>query len=171
MYSKQIPYTNFQGKPKNKTVHFNLTESEIFKLLPEFQRVFTFRRNQEGDEIRKLDANEVVEFYTDFEKIMLEAWGVPSEDGEHFRKAGRYEFAESAMFSACMVMFLTDPAETGKLLDAMIPKELANIVETADANLVKMAENPKTADALQEEIARLRKQLNEGINENTTAQA
>ena len=157
MYTKQIPFKDFFDKPHNEPVYFNLTEREVLKLLGEFQTVFKWRESLQGPK-RELSTEEVVEFYTAFEEILLSAYGKPSDDGLHFRKAGRYEFEESALFNACMIMFVTEPAETGKLIDGIMPKDMEELARKADANLAKAAAESGDED-LKKEIEQLRAQL------------
>lgn len=159
MYTLRVPYKTFHDKPGNTTVHFNLTETEVIKLLPQFKQIFSWRDKMEGEE-RDLTPEEVLEFYNAFEEVLLASWGVPSEDGMHFRKAGRYEWEESAVFNATMVMMVTDPAQTMAFVDGIMPKNMENMVREANENLAKMEST--TTDARQQaEIERLRARLAE----------
>lgn len=157
MYKKSIPHHDFFDKPRNETVHFNLTEREVFKLLAEFQRVFAWQKSIDGPDQRDLDTAEVIDFYNDFEEILLSAYGVPSEDGRHFHKQGkRYEFEDSALFAGCMKLFVENPMETTKLIDGLMPKDLQAMVEKADANLAELAKSEDASEDLKAEVARLR---------------
>lgn len=156
MYTKQVPFKDFNGKPRNETVHFNLTEREVFKLLGEFKAVFDWHDSLKGPQ-RELHTDEVVAFYNAFEEILLSAYGVPSEDGLHFRKGGRYDFEESAVFNACMVEFVSNPIETGKLLEQIMPKGMEEMVRKADASIAGSSD-----EELKAEVARLRAQLEAG---------
>lgn len=160
MYKKEVEFKDFNNNPRKMTVTFNLTETEVFKLLNEFKTVFEWRNSLDGAQ-RDLGTAEVVEFYNAFENILLASYGVPSEDGLHFRKAGRYEFEESAVFNACMISFVTDPTETSKLIEGIMPKGMEEMIAKADANLVEAAANSNDAE-LKAEIARLRTQIAEG---------
>jgi len=96
LYTKTVPYKNYRGKPRNGVVTFNLDEREVFKLLPELKAMFEWLDgNREAVDPRDLSTEEVRDFYTNLENIMLEAWGELSEDGEHFRKGNKYNFEES----------------------------------------------------------------------------
>ena len=161
MYQKSIPFKDFKGNPRNEVVHFNLTEREIFKNLVELQAIFDWRDRIKSDKTVDLPVEDVVEFYNNFEKILLEAWGVPSEDGLHFRKDGRYDFEESALFAACMVEFVSNPEETFKLIDQIIPKGLQDMVQKADSNTSKMIESSDVPDDLRSEVERLQARLRE----------
>lgn len=160
MYAKSIPYTNFNGKPGNRTVHFNLTAPQVFKLVKEFNLIFRWRDSLEGPE-RNLDTDEVLDFYNAFEEILLSAYGIPSQDGESFDHADRYEFEKTALFAAAMMYFLQDPDEANKLIDGLMPKDLQAAVEKAGENLDKVIENPKTPDDQRALYERLREQYGE----------
>jgi hypothetical protein len=155
VYSKTVPFKDLNGKPRNEVVHFNLFEREVFKLLVEFQNIFKWQESIKG-ETREVETREVVEFYDNFERILLEAWGEPSSDGLHFRKGGRYDFEESALFNACMVLFVSDPGETSKLIDELMPKDMQELVKTAEVNLAALENAPETTEELKAELARLR---------------
>lgn len=156
MYSKKIPFKDFKGNPRNQMVHFNLTEREVIKFLPELQSMFNWLESNRKGEQRNLDTNEVRDFYNNFEEVLLEAWGEPSEDGLHFRKGQRYEFEESALFNATMFMFVQQPEETGKMLDGIMPEGLTQLVKNATPEQIQALPSDQ-----QEGIEELRRRLAE----------
>lgn len=158
MYTSSVPFTDYRKKPRTLPVSFNLDAREVFKMLPELKSVFEWLESNKEQDPRDLSVEEVTNFYTSFEGILLEAWGEMSDDGLHFRKGGKYEFEESALFNACMIMFVTKPEETVKLLEGILPSELFDMVKNADAGQVAAATEAK-ATAQEEEIVRLRAQL------------
>lgn len=160
MYTKNVPFKDFNGKARNQQVQFNLTVREIPKLLNEFNLIFKWQDSLKG-EVRELDTDEVIAFYTAFEQVLLAAWGEMSDDGLYFRKSGRYDFEESAVFAACMVEFLSDPAATGKLIEQIMPEGMEELVRKAEGNLDKIANDPGSTDELRAEVARLQAQLQE----------
>lgn len=157
MYTKSIPFKDVDGKACNETVNFMLFERDVFRLLPQLKAVFDWQDSMKGEK-RELTTEEVVEFYTNFEEILLAAYGKPSADRKSFNRGNRYEFEETALFNACMVEFITNPQETGKLLDDILPKGMEDLVRKADDNLAKASSETKDED-MQAEIARLRAQL------------
>lgn len=159
MYTVNVPFTDYKNQVQNKSVSFNLDTREVFKLLPEFLKVNKWmEENKKAAEEKTLPPEEVLEFYNALEAIMLEAYGEVSDDGLYFRKSGRYEFEESAMFNAIMMMFVKQPQEATKMLDGLLPKELFDIVKNADAaDLARSAQIQ--ADDKQAEIERLQAQL------------
>lgn len=158
MYTKTIPFKDFSGKPRNQPVHFNLSEREVFKLLPELQSVFKWMDTNKEADPRDLGTEEVRDFYNNFEDILLEAWGVPSEDGLHFRKGERYDFEESALFNATMFMFVNEPQETAKLLEGIMPEGLSEMVKKAAVEDVAAVSGDRAEDQ-QATISELRRQL------------
>lgn len=167
MYTKVIPFKDFKGKPRNETVHFNLSEREVFKLLPELKGMFEWLDSNREQEQRDLGVEEVRDFYTNFEAIMLEAWGELSEDGLYFRKSARYDFEESALFNATMFMFVKEPEQTVKLLEGIIPEGLADMVKNATPDQLT-AVSGQRADDTQTEIEDLRRRLAEAESDKTT---
>lgn len=161
MYTLKVPYKNFHDQPKNAEVQFNLTIPETFKLLVEFQAIFAWIESIKGEEIRELPTEDVLAFYNNLETILLEAYGESSNDGEYFRKNGRYDFADSAKFPAVMVMFVSDPEEAMRLVDGLMPKDIQELVEKADANMAKLAQNPENTAEFQSELERLRAEVAE----------
>lgn len=164
MYKLAVPYVDYKGKPRNTTVYFNLDGREVFRMLPQLKSVFEWMESNKNAEPRDLSVEEVSSFYTDFEHILLEAWGEMSEDGEHFRKGGKYDFEESALFNACMILFVTKPEETAKLLDGIMPKELFEMVKNADNEQLLAATTQANLSDKDAEIARLKAELEERKN-------
>jgi hypothetical protein len=160
LYTKNVPFKDLNGNPRNHTVHFKLFERDVFRLMGELKAVFDWTESMKG-EMRELETTEVVDFYTNFEEILLNAYGVPSADGLKFDRSGRYDFEQSVVFNAVMVMMVTDPAEVTKLLDGIMPDGMEDLVKKADEALVKAA--AEAADSKDEnhaaEIERLRAQL------------
>lgn len=159
MYTKMIPFKNFRDKPRNKEVQFNLTVHETLKLLVEFQAIFKWQEELEKrDPEAETDTAEVIEFYNNFEDIILAAWGEMDESGDHFRKGGVYDFRESALFHHTMELFLKDQAELNRFLNAIMPEGLQDVVKAADANLAELAKNGDN-EAVNAEVARLQAEL------------
>lgn len=161
MYSKKIPFHDFKGNPQNIVVQFNLEVREVVKLMVEFYSVLKWLDSVKNEETRQLDTAEVVEFYNNLEKIMLEAYGKVSDDGLLFRKDGRYDFEDSKLFAACMEMFVSDPSEATKMLEELMPKNMEELVRKSEGNMDALKKDPQTSDEVRAQIARLEAQLAE----------
>lgn len=161
MYNREFEFKDLNGRPRKARLYFHLMETDVFKLLVEFKTIMDWRASLAKDEgIRELDPVEVVTFYTAFEEILLSAHGTPSDDAMAFKRGSRYDFAESVAFNAAMVFYVSNPDETGKLIEALLPEGLAAMVESQDENLREAAEKAKDVDS-RAEIERLRAQLAE----------
>lgn len=167
MYTLSVPYTDYKGKAKRETVYFNLDAREVFKNLPQLKSVFDWLESNKNAEARELSVQEVSDFYNDLEDLLLKGWGEMSEDGEHFRKSGKYDFEESALFNACMVLFVTKPEEAVKLLEGMLPPELQTMIKNADDATVEAAVRSRV-DEKQAEIDRLKQELSARENQAST---
>lgn len=162
MYTKKVAFQNLKGQPRNVEVQFNLFTREVFKLLVEFQAIFAWLERIDVTETIDLPAHEVVEYYNNFEEIILSAYGKVSEDGDSFTKSGmRYDFVDSACFAALMEECVKDTSVTSELIDGLMPKNMQEIVKAADANLAALAAKDGSSDQLQAEIEKLRAQLAE----------
>ena len=160
MYTKKVQFKDFFGKTRTQEVHFNLTSHEVFKLLVEFQAIFEWtEKMKDRDPDGVTDTAEVIQFYNNVEEIILEAWGQPDTDGLYFRKGGKYDFKESALFHHCMQMFVEDPRQANELVDGLMPKDLQEIVKRADANIAELAKNPDTDEDLRRQLELLQAQV------------
>lgn len=158
MYSKSVPYKDFKGNVRNEMAHFNLTIPEMLQLLGPFQTLFKMQESAAGP-ARELDTEEIMGFYNALETILKAAWGEPSEDGKYFRKSGRYDFEESALFPAFMVMMVTDTQEAVKFVNEIVPADMADLIKKAEVNLNTLEKAPETPEELRAQIARLQAQL------------
>lgn len=161
MYKVNVPFKDLYDKPHTETVHLNLYETEVFKLMREFQLVLNWRESIQSEDLRQLDTGEVIEFYTALEEILLSAFGHPSADGMHFDKSGRYKYQDSPLHNATMLLFITDPAKATEMVDGLMPKGLEDLVLKADENLAALAKKEGTDVDMRRQIDELRLQLAE----------
>lgn len=175
MHKINVPYKNFNDQPRNKTVHFNLTQPEMFKLLNELATIQAIYDQMEvnGDQ-RELTPSEAVDFYTAFEEIILAAYGVPSADGEYFRKDGVYDFKESAILPAVTMIFVHDPTKIAEFMQKTLPAGMADdlrdptkleemrakaALEAQSFSPQVVSTEPKTPEEVQAQIDLLKAQL------------
>lgn len=160
MYTKTVACHSLTGKPRNVTVHFNLFEREVFKLLVEFKAIFDWLERINTDQIMDVDPAEVVEYYNNFEEILLSAYGEPSEDDMQFLKGSRrYDFEDHVAFNALMVECVKDPSQTSKLIDGLMPKDMQELVKAADSSLAELAKSDATDADLRAKIEELQAQI------------
>jgi hypothetical protein len=160
VYTKTIPYKDYKGNPRNEEINLNLDEREVFKLLDKFQIIMNWRESIKGPE-RDLSTEEVITFYTAFEEILLESWGVPSEDGRLFDKTDRYQFESSKLFNATMVHLVSNPTEVDKVLEKIMPEGMQELVAKADENTKQLLAKSDVDEDLRVQLQRLQKQIEE----------
>lgn len=163
MYELTIPHKNFRGEPKGKkTVQFNLEVFEVMQNFVPIAWLLEFRDDRmkaPGDET--IPNELMVEFFNNFEEIILAAWGELSDDGENFDKTGVYDFKSSRLFSETMNTFVSDFTELNQFLNVLVPDEMETIVKKQVeelAKLEKQAEDSGDGDAAAE-LARIKAAL------------
>lgn len=160
MYEIKVPYKNFKQQPKNGVVQFNLEVHEVMQNFIELAWILEFRDRHKGTDV-ELENEVMVEFFDNFETVILAAWGVMSDDGEHFRKSGVVEFKSSKLFAATMNLFISDFDALNKFLNTLLPPELEEIVIKQTESLEKLkAENTDMSpEEIQAQIERLKASL------------
>ena len=167
MYTTKVPHKNYRGLTRNPEVTFDLSTHEFLKLLVEFKAIFDWQdRVSKRDPNEETPTEEVIDFYTTFETIILAAWGELDESGDHFRKGGVYDYRESSTHQEAMLMFLKDQEALNKMLEALMPKGLEDLMKATEDNLAKLAAQAKEGGdkmpvGLESEIERIRRELAE----------
>lgn len=139
MYKKTITYEDFNGNVRTEDFYFNLTRSELIKL--EVSR-------DGGLEVylqKIVNAQDVPAMMDAFDKIIMAAYGVKSEDGRSFAKSEKIsnEFASSNAYDALFTELLTNSDSAAAFVNGIMPKLSENekkkleLVEKASANASK----------------------------------
>jgi len=158
MYIKVVTYTNLNGEEKRARHKFYLMERDVFRNLVDLKALFDWKDSIQSEEPRDLVVEEVQEFYSNLESVLLNAYGIPSDDGETMDRSGRWDFENSAAFNQIMVDFLSKPQSAMEALDKMLPDGMDKMVRAADDSLAEAEKTAKDGDS-QREIARLRLEL------------
>lgn len=139
MYKKTITYEDFNGNVRTEDFYFNLTRSELIKL--EVSR-------DGGLEVylqKIVNAQDVPAMMDAFDKIIMAAYGVKSEDGRSFMKSEKIsnEFASSNAYDALFTELLTNSDAAAAFVNGIMPKLSENekkkleLVEKASTNASK----------------------------------
>ena len=105
MIKKTIKYTDFNGNQNEETFYFNLTEAELTKMeLCKKGGMSNFIK----EAVESGDNASLLELFTN---LILESYGVKSEDGKRFVKNAtlKEEFEQSAAYSALFMEIATNP--------------------------------------------------------------
>jgi hypothetical protein len=121
MLVKRINYTDYNGNQRSEDFYFNLNKGEIFNL-------------QFGTEggldkaIQKIiqteDTPKIVKIFQD---IILNAYGVKSDDGRRFIKSEELstEFKQTEAYSELLMELVSDEKKAADFINALMPKDLA----------------------------------------------
>lgn len=121
MLVKRINYTDYNGTQRSEDFYFNLNKGEIFNL-------------QFGTEggldkaIQKIiqteDTPKIVKIFQD---IILNAYGVKSDDGRRFIKSEELstEFKQTEAYSELLMELVSDEKKAADFINALMPKDLA----------------------------------------------
>lgn len=120
MLKRNITYTDFNGNEVTETLYFNLTRTECIQLEIGYEGglVATLERIIESKDVRQL--------ITEFQNIVLAAYGVRSEDGKRFIKNDevREEFKQTAAYDALFMELATDADTAAVFVNGIIPADL-----------------------------------------------
>ena len=131
MLKYPITYTNFDGQKVTEDFYFNLTKAELMKMELSMKDGFAKTITQ------AVENNNMPVVLEAFDKLVLGAYGVKSEDGKHFLKTDpttgiRYAdlFKDTEAYSELFMKLATDEKEAAKFINAVVPAELAEQVKT-----------------------------------------
>lgn len=120
MIIKTVKYQNFNGEEVEKTLHFHIS-------YPEFTKLETSVEGGYGEKIKKLvktkDNKEIVEV---FDYLILNSYGVKSEDGEEFIKTPelKEKFRNSAAYAALFAELAQDENKAAEFINGILPTEV-----------------------------------------------
>lgn len=133
MLKQEISFVDFRGNKKTKTYYFNMTRTNLAEMEMDNGGVLRARLEMI---MENRDAYGMAKF---FRQMIVNSYGVPSEDGESFDHGKNHslgeEFTKTAAFDVFFRELLSDPE--GKKAEAfiygIIPKDVA---DEARANTV-----------------------------------
>lgn len=124
MLRKDINFTTFDGQPAQKTVYFNLTKTELVKLMALENGTFIER-------IQNLNPQEQPQEVMDcFYTILERSYGV--RNGDRFMKSPELfkEFEETAAFDAFFMELVTDANAGANFVNGLMPADLINQINS-----------------------------------------
>lgn len=124
MLAKKITYKDFNGNERTETFYFNLSETEISKS-------YLLAEGSGGidEKLRSIaESNDRQKIIDTFESLILDSYGVKSEDGKHFRKSKALseEFKSTPAYDKMFMEFLTDTEAAVNFINGIIPKEVSD---------------------------------------------
>ena len=132
MYVKEMEYTDFNGVTRKEKFYFNLTKAEILDL--ELGKTGGLT-----EYIRKiLEAQDTPTIMSLFKTLLLQSYGVKSDDGRRFIKNDqvREEFAQTQAFSDLYMLLALNDDEASKFVNSIVPDDM-KVSEAQKAQFVK----------------------------------
>lgn len=126
MLKEDIIYEDFNGEQQTKTFYFNLSKAE----LAEMQLTKKGGLAAYLEEI--IDTEQPEEILRIFKKLILQAVGQKSSDGQSFVKSDeiRTNFENHAAYSALYMKLIQDENAAVNFFKGVIPADLASEIDT-----------------------------------------
>ena len=118
MLKKVISYEDFNGVEQSELFYFNLSKSE----LAEMELTMPGGMGSYIDKI--VQAKEIPELARLFKKLILQSYGVKSEDGKKFIKNEqlRDEFECSAAYDVLFMELISDADKASEFCNGILPE-------------------------------------------------
>ena len=128
MYTKTIPFEDFDGNQRVGTFHFHINESEIMN--KELSRTEGWSAWLEN--LVKIE--DKAKLIQEFENFVLISYGVKDEDGLRFRKSEelRQAFKEHPAYGELVVLLTTNAAEASAFVNGVFPRNLRTKIQEVE---------------------------------------
>lgn len=120
MLAQELTFEDFNGNTVTETHYFNLTKAELIKLQVSVEGgMQTLLQNI-------IDSKDVKGLIHEFEKLVLAAYGVKSEDGKRFIKNDeiREEFSQTAAYDALFTRIAMDEKFAAAFVIGAFPADM-----------------------------------------------
>jgi hypothetical protein len=115
---KVVKYVDFDGKKREDTLYFNLTEPEVVRLDVEFPGGLEEYINNLDEKVNPKDILSL------FEQVIRASYGEKSDDGRYFVKDPKAVdlFYQSAAYSALFVGLVKDADKAATFFNGLLSK-------------------------------------------------
>lgn len=137
MLKKTVTYENYLGAKVTKDFYFNLNKAELTKMQ-------MLEKGGLAERMQKvIDSNDIPAIVEIFEKLVLDAYGEISPDGERFQKNDeiRTAFLESPAYPIIYMELATNADEAAKFINGIVPADMAKEAEAKQKAAAK-ADHP-----------------------------
>lgn len=129
MQKEKITYTDYNGNDRTEEFYFNLSESDLLKLMSDAEGedlVSMLQRISESGDARIV--------FDTFNKILSLAYGEKTQDGRRLVKGKDVwkAFTETPAYDVLLMRMLRDPAYSAKFVNSLIPE---HVVENLKNNV------------------------------------
>ena len=130
MIKKTITFTDYNGESVTKDFWFHLTKAELLKM------DFKTPGGLSGLIQKIINEKNTAQIVSLFEEIVLQAYGVKSDDGKRFIKNDqvRDEFTQSEAYSELFMELIGDEKAAAEFINGVIPADLVKEAQLAANN-------------------------------------
>lgn len=131
MFKRDVTYEDFDGEEVTETFYFNLSKRELIQLEVEYKEGLR-------DALQRIvKSNDRKVLVAEFQKIVLLAYGIKSDDGRRFIKNDtiREEFSQTAAYDSLFMDLAMNDTAAAAFINGIVPKDLAAEVEKATDSL------------------------------------
>jgi len=139
MLKRTISYEDFDGNKIAEDFYFNLTKSEMVEM--ELQHTGGLGEAMQ----RIIAANDTKALLVEFKNLILQSYGVKSDDGKRFIKTPEVvaEFTHSAAYDALFMELATSETAASDFIKGIIPRDMAAAAEAEQATAPATLAPPK----------------------------
>ncbi len=115
-----ITYTDYNDNKVTDEVYFNLSKVELMNM--QFMSNGTY-----GNFVERItEERDIAALGAEFQRIILDSYGVKSDDGKTFMKSEelRNKFKNSEAYSELFMELVTDADKATKFIQGILPKDL-----------------------------------------------
>lgn len=130
MLAKSITYTDYNGVTRTETFYFNLSKAEVSEM--QLTHPGGYAEYLE----RIIETTDQAELVRAFKALILNSYGVKSEDGKKFRKSPEIskDFEESEAYSELFMEILNDADAASAFVNGIMPKVELTQEQQAELN-------------------------------------
>ena len=128
MYKKEIKYTDYNDVDQVEVAYFHFNKAELMEMNVKYEG------GMQAYIDRIIKTQNVKELMSLFKELVLDAYGVKSDDGKHFYKTEelRHKFECTNAYSEFFMLLATNSDEASKFINGIMPKDL--VAEAAKMN-------------------------------------
>lgn len=162
MHKHHMPFTDFNGKPREVDLYFNLSEAELTKM--QISSNFGLQKELE-DALANEDNKKLLDF---MEYLVHHSYGIKSEDGMTFRKSPEImaEFEQSAYYSDLyMSLFQEEGQVAVRFINSVMPPELLRRAEANARGEGELAQRAAAAKGFDPDARSIFEQSRNGLQD------
>lgn len=120
MIKWNIEFEDYNGQTIKEDFYFNLNKAELTEMQFQVNGAYSNFIN------RIMNERDIAKLGEEFKKLILNSYGVKSDDGRLFRKSKqmREDFEQSAAYSVLFMELISDADKAAKFFKGILPSDL-----------------------------------------------